>query len=43
MWLLMVLLPTMVLVLRSQGIFTEHVVAHPITLSHFSLGLHYDK
>jgi len=43
MWLLLVLLPAIVLVLRSQGILTEHVVAYLITLSPFSLGLHYDR
>ena len=32
MWLLKVLLPTTVLVLRGQGILIERVVAHPITL-----------
>ena len=43
MWLLMVLLPTTVLVLRSRGILTERTVAHPITLSPWSPGLHYGK
>jgi len=36
MWLLLVLLPIIVLALRSRGIFTERVVAHPNTLSPFS-------
>jgi len=35
MWLLLVLMPVIVLVLRSRGIFTERVVAHPNTLSLF--------
>jgi len=35
MWLLMVLLPATILVLRSRGILTEHVVTHPITRSPF--------
>jgi len=42
MWLLKVLLPVMALVL-SGGILIEHVVTHPITLSAFSPGLHYEK
>jgi len=36
MWLLLVLLPVTVLVLRSRGILTKRVVAHLITLSPFS-------
>jgi len=28
---------------KESGKLTEHVVAHPITLSPFSQGLHYDK
>jgi len=43
MWLLMLLLPEIVLVLRSREILTQHVVAHPITLFIFSPGLHYNK
>jgi len=39
----MVQLPVTVLVLRSRGILTERVVAHPITVSPFSPGLYYDK
>jgi len=35
-WLLLVLLPVIILVLRSRGILTERVVAHPNTLSPFS-------
>ena len=36
MWLLLVLLPVTVLVLRGgRGTLTEHVVAHPTTLSPF--------
>ena len=33
----------MVFVLRSRGILTERVVARTVTLSPFSLSLHYDK
>jgi len=43
MWLILVLLPKIDLVLRSRGILTERVVAHPITLSLFSPGFCYDK
>jgi len=43
MWLLMALLFATVWVLRSRGILSEREVAHPITLSPFSPGLHYDK
>ena len=35
MWLLLVLSPTTVLVLRSRGILTERVITHPITISLF--------
>jgi len=35
MWLLLVLLPATVLVLRSPGILTERIIFHPITLSPF--------
>jgi len=43
MWLLLVLLPVIVLVLRSRGVLTERVVAHPNTLSPFPPDLCYDK
>jgi len=36
MWLLLVLLPATVLVLRSRGILTGCAVAHPSTLFAFS-------
>jgi len=40
MWLLLVLLPATVLVLRNRQILTERVVAHPITIFLFP-GFHY--
>jgi len=43
MWLLLVLLPTIDFVLKSSGIRTERVVAHPITLSPFSPSFCYDR
>jgi len=43
MWLLLVLLSTTILGLRSRGICTERVVAHPITLFPFSPGFCYDR
>jgi len=39
----LVLLAATILVLRSQEILTEHVVAHPTTLFPFSPGFHYDR
>jgi len=36
MWLLLVLLPATILVLRNRKYYTEHVVALPITISRFS-------
>jgi len=39
----MVILHATILVLRSRRVLTERVVAHPITLSAFSPGLHYNK
>ena len=42
-WLILVLLPKIDLVLRSRGILTERVVAHPIAISPISLDFFYDR